>query len=408
MRIGLFTDDYHPRVDGVVVYIDAISKILTKLGHEVYIICPKYPGHNQSKGKVIRVSSYDPLPFSKLTSRMMVTNRKTLKTIKDLDLDVIHAHTQAGANFTAYMVAKENGTKLITTMHTTYHPLIDVYPGVTLVAVVMGNFLALRYYHDTKAFRSLLTFPFPLKKRIAYWTDIYIKSVLDHSDLVITNSNHAKAYVEDFGSTTETEIIRNGVDRSWFKPATKKTQHPKILHFVLTSRLSGEKRQEVAIKALARLISKGHEYRLTLVGGGPMRKNYEKLIKSLGIDEYVTITGEVERESVKAALDEADVALFTSYHFDTDPLAVMEYLAMGLPVIYCDENFEDMFLKGAAIKSGRDAGSFARAMEDLILNPEQLKRMSKLARESSRKHDIYEKVKKLERVYGSVLSTKSD
>jgi len=406
MRIGLFTDDYHPRVDGVVVYVDAISKILTKLGHEVYIVCPKYPGHEQSEGNVVRVSSYDPLPFSKLTSRMMVTNRKTLKAVKELNLDIIHAHTQAGANFTAYMAAKEHDTKLITTMHTTYHPLIDVYPGVTLVAVVMGNFLALRYYRDGKAFRSLLTFPFPLKKKIAYWTDNYIKSVLDHSDLVITNSTHAKAYVEDFGSNTEMEIVSNGVDRSWFKPTTKNTYSSKPLRFIITSRLSGEKRQEVAIKALARLIKKGRKCELVLVGGGPMRRSYEKLIMSLGISKQVIIIGEVERENVKVALDEADIALFTSYHFDTDPLAIMEYLAMGLPVVYCDENFEGMFLKGAAVKSGKEVESFARVMEDLTGNPEKLKMMSELARESSKKHDIYEKVKELERVYIKALKTK--
>lgn len=405
MKIGFISDDYHPRIDGVIAYIDTMSQALRELGHEVYIVCPKYPGHQVSEGNVVRVSSYDPLPFSKLTSRMMITNKKTLQQIEDLDLDIIHAHTQAGANFAAYTVAKQTNLKLLTTMHTTYHPLIDVYPWTMLTAVWMGNFLAWRYYKDIKAFLSLLVIPVPLKKKIAIWTNSYIKSVLDNSDLIITNSPHTKKYVESFGSQTKIEIVHNGIDRSKFKATKKSIDGTKSFNFVLTSRLSGEKRQEVAIKAVAKLINEGYDCHLTLVGGGPNRQKNEELIGKLRINECVTITGEVEQAEVKAALQEADAGLFTSYHFDTDPLAVMEYLSMGLPVIYCDENFDDMFIPGAALKCGKDYEAFAEAMKETMSDNKKLEEMRVLAEESSSKHDILDRAKELEKLYKNVVES---
>lgn len=408
MKIGFISDDYHPRVDGVVVYIDAMSLALERLGHKVYIICPRYPDYEESEGNVVRVSSYDPLPFSKLTSRMVVTNKKTLAQIKDLELDVIHVHTQAGANFAAYKAARQTGVKLLTTVHTTYHPLIGVYPWVAFVAVIMGNFLSFRYYRDFRALRSLARLPFPLKKTIASWADSYIKSVLDHSDIVVTNSTHTKKYVQSFASSTEIKIVRNGIDRNLFKPRGKKEPSDGAFKFVLTSRVSGEKRQEIALRAVAELVKDGYDCHLTLVGGGSNRRNCERLVDELSIRDNVAITGEVEREVVIKELAKADVGIFTSYHFDTDPLAVMEYLSMGLPVIYCDENFDHMFVDGSAIKCAKDYKAFAGEMAKVMSDTKKLNEMSKFAIESSKLHDIFDRAKELEQLYKNAQRTKSD
>jgi len=408
MKIGLITDDYHPRVDGVVVYLDTISKVLEQMGHEVYIVCPKYPRYEEYDPSVVRVSSYDPLPLSKLTSRMMVTNNKTIERIESLKLDIIHVHTQAGANFAAYVAAKRAGTKLLTTVHTTYHPLIDVYPWIAFVAVWMGNFLSFRYYRDKAALISLLRFPFPPKSKTADWTNSYMKSVLDHSDLVITNSKHTRNYIKGFSSKTKVKIVGNGIDRSLFKPTKRNLNKTKTFEFVLTSRVSGEKRQQVAIKAISELIKQGLDCRLTLIGGGPNRKKCQKMIDDLGVGSSVEITGEIERSEVKKILSKSDVGLFTSYHFDTDPLAVMEYLSMGLPVIYCDENFEQMFVKGAAIKCDKNSKAFATAMKKIMSSATNFGEMSRAARKASDKHDIFDRVKELEQLYIEVIKTKSD
>lgn len=405
MRIGMFTDDYHPRVDGVVSYLDTMSSALEELGHEVYIICPKYPRYENSEGRVVRVASYDPMPLSKLTSRMMITNRRLMRTLEALNLDIAHSHTQSGSNIAAYEFARKYDKKMITTIHTNYHPLIDVYLGVSFTAALGGNFLALRYYHDLHALKSLLTLRFGLKKQITLWTESYIKSVLDSSDLLITNSQHTKKYVQSFGSNTDIKIVPNGVNRKIFSPKklSKKPQNH-LVRFALTSRISGEKRQLEIIRAAKELVDQDLKFHLTMLGDGPYRHKCEDLIRRLGLKKVVTLKGEIDPIEVRDELAKADVGILASDKFDTDPLSIKEYLAMGLPVIYCDDNFDDMFEHGGGIRCRNDYGSFAKEMKKIINDPKSLKNLGKSALRSSSKHDIKKHAKSLSAIYESLVS----
>ncbi len=402
MRIGFVTDDYHPRVDGVVSYIDTMRKALEDRGHKVFVVCPKYPNYREGDGRVIRVSSYDPLPFSSLTSRMIITNRKTIKAIEKLNLDIIHSHTQSGSNFAAFKAAKTLNLPLVSTMHTTYHPLIDVYPFVSTASAVSSSFLAWRYYRDHRALRTML---WPATTRHEYvkrQLEKYIKYVLDNSDLVITNSDHTKKYVNSFGSDTKTVKVPNGVDRSLFTPAKQKKKDHTV--FALTSRISGEKRQIIVLKALKKLKDKRKDCQVVLIGDGPERKSCEKYIEANGLKDRVRITGEVSPEEVRSELARADFGILASYRFDTDPLSLKEYLCMGMPVIYCDDNFKQMFSHGGGNLCARSADGFAKAIEKFIeLGDKEKKQLSEEAYRSAEYHDVSKPAKLLEEQYESLL-----
>jgi glycogen synthase len=49
MKIGIFTDTYYPRVDGIVTALLHFKKGLEKRGHEVYVVTPKH-----GKEKILR------------------------------------------------------------------------------------------------------------------------------------------------------------------------------------------------------------------------------------------------------------------------------------------------------------------------------------------------------------------
>ena len=44
MRIGLFTDSYIPRPDGIAIAVETMRAGLEKSGHEVHVFCPSRPG----------------------------------------------------------------------------------------------------------------------------------------------------------------------------------------------------------------------------------------------------------------------------------------------------------------------------------------------------------------------------
>ena len=40
MRIGLFTDTYHPTINGITFVVESLKNNLEAIGHEVFIFCP--------------------------------------------------------------------------------------------------------------------------------------------------------------------------------------------------------------------------------------------------------------------------------------------------------------------------------------------------------------------------------
>ncbi|MBR1615814.1 MAG: glycosyltransferase family 4 protein, partial [Treponema sp.] len=53
MKIAMFTDAYFPRINGVAVSVRSYAGELTKLGHEVAVVCLEYSEEQQ------RTSSFD-------------------------------------------------------------------------------------------------------------------------------------------------------------------------------------------------------------------------------------------------------------------------------------------------------------------------------------------------------------
>lgn len=54
MKIGIFTECYHPVLNGVVVSIDTFKEDLAKMGHEYYIFATDCPGFDKHEEKVYR------------------------------------------------------------------------------------------------------------------------------------------------------------------------------------------------------------------------------------------------------------------------------------------------------------------------------------------------------------------
>lgn len=72
---------------------------------------------------------------------------------------------------------------------------------------------------------------------------------------------------------------------------------------------------------------------LLIVGDGPARPELETLAQNLGINEQVTFTGLVQRDSIPDLVAAFDVALQPAVVAYASPLKLFEYLAMGRAVI---------------------------------------------------------------------------
>jgi len=88
------------------------------------------------------------------------------------------------------------------------------------------------------------------------------------------------------------------------------------------------KNHKVGIEALAKLKDKNTYY--VICGRGPLMETHKELAQSLGVSDRVILTG--YRTDVADFYKMADVFLFPSFR-EGLPVAVMEAMASGLPVI---------------------------------------------------------------------------
>ncbi len=120
-----------------------------------------------------------------------------------------------------------------------------------------------------------------------------------------------------------------GVDLDTFHPGPVPAPGPAPVRLVTVSRLSREKRPELAIEALRVLTGSGIDAHLVIVGNGPLHDRLRQ--RAAGLP--VTFTGHVsDRRRLAALVSAADIALSPS-PAETFGLATLEALACGVPAV---------------------------------------------------------------------------
>lgn len=92
------------------------------------------------------------------------------------------------------------------------------------------------------------------------------------------------------------------------------------------------------LKACRLLRDQGMEFRCEIVGDGPLRKSLEREIQELNLEDYVHLVGARPFQEVERKLERADVFVLPSQkapsgNMDGIPVALMEAMASGTPVI---------------------------------------------------------------------------
>ena len=125
MRIGIFTDSYHPHVSGVTTSIDMLKEALIKMGHKVFIVTVnpedmKY--HIEKNGTILRIPGIPTGIYDyRLTTLYPI---KAVNIIKEWNLDVIHTHTEFGIGTFARVIGRQFDVPVVHTYHTMYEDYV--------------------------------------------------------------------------------------------------------------------------------------------------------------------------------------------------------------------------------------------------------------------------------------------
>ena len=151
---------------------------------------------------------------------------------------------------------------------------------------------------------------------------------------------------------------------------------------VLTvSRLSGEKRVNVLIRAIAALGRKQIAARLLVAGDGPEREGLEAYAEKLGVADRVEFLGWQPFGTVSEWADcYAQASTFEGYG-----LSLAEAAARGLPIVTTSVGLVgEVLVPGESCLLARDAASFAQSFAELAADPARRASLGAAAREAAR------------------------
>jgi len=170
--------------------------------------------------------------------------------------------------------------------------------------------------------------------------------------------------------------------------------------------LRPQKALHVLVHAAAQLAPEFPGLKVVIAGRGEEEARLRALVRELALDETILLVG--QRNDVPDVLAALDIAVCCS-DFEGSPLAVMEYMAAGLPIVATRVGGVPELIEhgvhGLLIDRG-DADALARAVASLLRNPVLRAEMGARGRERQRREfDIDAMVRRLETVYEELFLT---
>lgn len=144
---------------------------------------------------------------------------------------------------------------------------------------------------------------------------------LDH--VVVLNEHYADDYRNKMGIICKVIYNPKGL-------CSDKKSDLQNKNFVACGRFTNEKGFDLLIKAFTIFAKENKDWNLSIVGDGPLRKKYDKLIEQFGISDRVRLWGKLD--SVIKPLLESSVYVLSS-RYEGFPTCVTEAYEVGLPVI---------------------------------------------------------------------------
>lgn len=307
MRIGQFSDTFLPIVDGVGRVVYHYATALARRGEECYVIAPMsdtgfrggYPF------ELVEFISRE-LPRQKQYSTgIPQLDRHYDARMRNVQLDIIHAHSPFIAGMEAQRLARRRGIPVIGMFHS-------------------------RYYDD---FYQLTKTEMLANIGVASIVNFY-----QRCDEVWTVSQSSKETLYDYGYVGEVVVMPNGtpdIEPSAARAAAAKEKYnlPDEPILLYCGQMNWKKNIQRILESCACYAQSGKPFTLVLAGQGPDVKSIHQKVDELGLTDRVRFTGHVTGEQDLYGLYEnADLFVFPSL-YDTSGMVVREAAAMGTPSV---------------------------------------------------------------------------
>lgn len=207
-----------------------------------------------------------------------------------------------------------------------------------------------------------------------FLVDIFTKWLYPKASHVVFQTKRAQGY---FPTLNNSCIISNPVEIHADKKEVLKNR------IVSVGRLSEQKNQRLLITAFAQVHKKYPEYVLDIYGEGHLRDSLQQLISDLGVEDYVSLKGNVQ--DIHNEISDAKLFVLSS-DYEGLSNALLEAMMMGIPCISTNCAGSDEYIEhgenGLLVEVG-NLSAMADAIEYMITHVEEATHMGTCAKHTS-------------------------
>jgi 1,2-diacylglycerol 3-alpha-glucosyltransferase len=354
MRIGLFTNNYRPLVNGLVTSIDTFALAFRRAGHQITIVAPRYHDGPPDPSDILRVPALR-APTHHAYRLPIPCWPGVRRAVLNLRLDLYHAQHPFLLGAAAARWARQADRPLIFTYHTRYERYTHYLPGPSRAVATVA-----------------------LRRAIAF---------ARRADLVIAPAPSVARDLRALGVRTRVEVVPTGVVLPAAGGTDRRTGRRRLglddgsPLCLSVGRLAKEKNLAFLLHAFRHIVRALPAARLALVGDGDERVPLERLVHDLDLRSSVRFVGAVPRERIGDYTRAADLFFFPSTS-ETQGLAALEALAAGVPVIaVASEAAMDLLQdESAGIMCPEDPEAFATRVAALWATPDRRSSMAAAGR----------------------------
>jgi glycosyltransferase involved in cell wall biosynthesis len=266
-----------------------------------------------------------------------------------------------------------------------------ITPEVVLLISKLKNIPYIVHFHldvDSSGKMGFLLKPY---KRI------FLTKVLQNAAKVIVLSNEQRDFVIKKYKLNKNKItvVPNGVAETFFRISQK--AHP-VKKILFVGRLAPQKNLPLLIEAVTNMKT---PVEVDIVGEGEDRQKIIDLIKYRQL-KNVTLHGKKTGLDLQKFYSESDLFVIPSIREGVS-LAMLEAMAAGLPIVASDVPGMRTLIKNCGILvKNPNPQNYAKTLDLNLSDPEKLKTLSKLSRQTAQNYSWRKVVSQIEDVYTEI------